>query len=92
MELAKNATKPEDNTHYPESIRSHGGLRALYDNCGEDEAYALKLHKAIIKAKQDGFRNNPVKENRIKQALYKITCDEDEVERIYRIVVEQEEY
>ncbi len=92
VELAKNATKPEDNTHYPESIRSHGGLRALYDNCGEDEAYALKLHKAIIKAKQDGFRNNPVKENRIKQALYKITCDEDEVERIYRIVVEQEEY
>lgn len=37
--LAKNATKPEDNTHYPESIRGHGGLRALYDNCGEDEAY-----------------------------------------------------
>ena len=83
VELAKNATKPEDNTHYPESIRSHGGLRALYDNCGEDEAYALKLHKAIVKAKQDGFRNNPVKENRIKQALYKITCDDDEVERIY---------
>ena len=92
VELAKNATKPEDNTHYPESVRSHGGLRALYDNCGEDEAYALKLHKAIVKAKQDGFRNNPVKENRIKQALYKVTCDDDEVERIYRIVVEQEEY
>lgn len=72
VELAKNATKPEDNTHYPESIRSHGGLRALYDNCGEDEAYALKLHKAIIKAKQDGFRNNPVKENRIKQALHNV--------------------
>ena len=92
VELAKNATKPEDNTHYPESIRSHGGLRALYDNCGEDETYARKLHKAIMKAKQDGFRNNPVKENRIKQALYKITCDDEEVERIYRIVVEQEEY
>ena len=92
VELAKNATKPEDNIHYPESIRNHGGLRALYDNCGEDETYALKLHKAVMKAKQDGFRNNPVKENRIKQALYKITCDDDEVERIYRIVVEQEEY
>ena len=90
--LAKNATKPEDNTHYPESIRGHGGLRALYDNCGEDEAYALKLHKAIMKAKQDGFRNNPAKENRIKRALYQITNDDNEVERIYRIVVEQEEY
>ena len=90
--LAKNATKPEDNTHYPESVRSHGGLRALYDNCGEDEAYALKLHKAIMKAKQDGFRNNPAKENRIKRALYQITNDDDEVERIYCIIVEQEEY
>lgn len=48
--------------------------------------------KAIMKAKQDGFRNNPAKENRIKRALYQITNDDDEVERIYRIVVEQEEY
>jgi type I restriction enzyme R subunit len=92
VELAKNATKPEDNAHYPESIRGHGGLRALFDNCGEDEAYALKLHKAIMKAKQDGFRNNPAKENRIKRALYQIVNDDDEVDRIYRIVVEQEEY
>ena len=92
VELAKNATKPEENTHYPESIRGHGGLRALYDNCGEDEVYALKLHKAIMKAKQDGFRNNPAKENRIKRALYQIVNDDNEVERIYRIVVEQEEY
>ncbi len=92
MELARNVTQPEDNSHYPESIRSNGALRALYDNCNEDEAQALKLHKAIVKAKQDGFRNNPVKENKIKRALYQILNDEDEVERIYRIVVEQEEY
>lgn len=90
--LAKNAAKPEEDTHYPDSIRSHGGLRALFDNCGEDEAFALKLHKAIMKAKQDGFRTNPAKGNRIKQALYNIVNDDDEVERIYRIIVEQEEY
>ena len=85
-------TKPEDNSRYPESIRARGALRALYDNCGEDEQTALKLHKAIIKAKQEGFRNNPVKENKIKRALYQILNDEDEVERVYQIVVEQEEY
>ena len=45
-----------------------------------------------MKAKQDGFRNNPAKENRIKRALYQIVNDDNEVERIYRIVVEQEEY
>lgn len=92
MELAKKVTVPEDNSHYPESIRYSGALRALYDNCGENEAFALKLHKTIVKARQDGFRNNPVKENKIKRALYQILNDEDEVERIYQLVVEQEEY
>lgn len=92
MELAKNVAKPEENTKYPESIRSNGALRALYDNCGEDETTALKLHKAIIKARLDGFRNNPVKANKIKRALYQLLNDDSEVERIYQIVVEQEEY
>jgi type I restriction enzyme R subunit len=40
----------------------------------------------------DGFRNNPTKENRIKRALYQILKDDDMVERLYKIVVEQEEY
>ena len=92
MELAKNVAKPEENTKYPESIRSNGALRALYDNCGEDEETALKLHKAIVKARLEGFRNNPVKANKIKRALYQLLNDDNEVERIYQIVVEQEEY
>ena len=92
VELAAKVTKPEENTRYPESIKKSGALRALYDNCGEDEAIALRLDKAIRSRKQDGFRNNPVKENRIKQELFKVLGDEEEVERIYKIVVEQEEY
>lgn len=92
MELAKNVTKPEGNSRYPESVRSSGAMRALYDNCGEDEQLAMELHRAIIKARQDGFRNNPVKENKIKRALYQILNDDSEVERIYQIVVEQEDY
>ena len=71
---------------------SHGGLRALYDNCGEDEQLAIRLHKAVMTSKMDGFRNNPVKETRIKRELYKILKDEDMVECLYKIVVEQEEY
>lgn len=92
MELAKNVTEPEDNSRYPESIRPNGALRALYDNCNEDEKLALKLHKAVMKAKMEGFRNNPVKENKIKREIYKVLQDDDEVERIYQIIVEQEEY
>jgi type I restriction enzyme R subunit len=92
LELAKNVSTPEENEHYPESIRKSGAMRAFYDNCGEDEQLAIRLHKAVITSKMDGFRNNPVKETRIKRELYKILKDEDMVERLYKIVVEQEEY
>ena len=92
LELARNVTKPEENSHYPESVRGSGALRALYDNCGENEALAVKLHQAVLGAKLDGFRNNPVKENRIKRALFQVLQDDAEVERFYRIIAEQEEY
>ena len=92
LELAKKVSTPEENEHYPESVRKSGALRAFYDNCGEDEQLAIRLHKAVMTSKMDGFRNNPVKETRIKRELYKILKDEDMVERLYKIVVEQEEY
>lgn len=92
IELCKNVEQPENNEKYPTSIAKSAALRSLYDNCREDETLAVKLHGAIIKSKQDGFRNNPVKENKIKRAMYQILNDEDEVERLYKIVVEQEEY
>ncbi len=44
VELVKNAENPENNPHYPESIRHSGALRALYDNCGEDEALAIVMY------------------------------------------------
>jgi len=92
VELAKNVTEPENNTHYPESIKNSGALRSLFDNCGEDENLAIQLHNAIMSSKMDGFRNNPVKENKIKKELFKILNDEQEVERVYKLAVQQEEY
>ena len=67
-------------------------MRAFYDNCGENENLAIELHNAVLVSRQDGFRNNPVKEKKIKKAIYKILGDENEVERIYKLIVEQEEY
>lgn len=92
VELVKNITKPEENPAYPESIRHNGALRALYDNTGCDEALTIALHGAVMRSKLDGFRNNPVKENRIKKELFKILKDDSEVERLFKIIVEQEEY
>lgn len=92
MTLAKNVQNPENNSRYPDSIRKSDALMALYDNCGEDEELALKLHKAVLLKKQEGFRNNPVKGNRIKKELYAILKDQNEVDRIFKIIVEQKEY
>lgn len=92
VELAKKSESPENNLCYPESIRHSGALRALFDNCGEDEVLALALDKAVRESKQADFRHNEFKERRIKQALYNVLKDENEVDRVYNIVVEQGEY
>ncbi|UOF91948.1 type I restriction endonuclease subunit R [Fodinisporobacter ferrooxydans] len=92
IELARNVTFPEENDAYPVRIRKSGALRAFYDNCGRDEELAIALHEAVLRSKQDRFRNNPVKEKRIKRELFKILKDESEVERIFNIICEQEEY
>lgn len=91
-ELARNAANPENNSHYPESVRGSGTLRMFYDNCGEDEELAHKLDRAVRENKQDGFRTNPVKQNRIKRALSRIINDTNEVNRLFKLIMAQEEY
>lgn len=92
LELAKNVNTPESNSKYPDVIRNSGALRAFYDNFGEDEALAINLNKAVLSSKMEGFRNNPVRGNRIKRALFQILNDDELVERAYKIIIEQEEY
>lgn len=90
--LAKNVEHPEENEYYPESIRKSKAMQALYDNVGEDEALAIKLHNAVMGGKMSGFRGDSIKERRIKAALYKVLNDDAEVERLFKIIEKQEEY
>lgn len=92
IELARNVTKPEENESYPEKVRSSAALRALYDNTGNDVDLAVALHEAVLRSKMDRFRNDPVKERRIKRELLKVLKSKDEVERVFKIIAEQEEY
>ncbi|MFA5689073.1 MAG: type I restriction endonuclease subunit R [Kiritimatiellales bacterium] len=92
IELVKNTETPENNARYPDSIRRSGALRAFYDNCDEDEQLALAIDEAVQSSRQADFRHNEFKERRIKQALYQVLNDTNEVERVYNIVVEQGEY
>ena len=90
IKLAKDVDCPEDNDKYPESIRKSKALMAIYDNTGEDEKLALRIHKAVKKQALSGFRDNQVVVRRIKKALFEILGDDSEVERIY-IHIEQPE-
>jgi len=107
-ELAKNVENPEENMgHYPRSIHNSGALRMFYDECyrvdetdesekaekvKKAEELALKLDEAVRANMQDGFRGNPIKRNKIKNALLEIIGDEEEVERLFELVIKQEEY
>ena len=92
IKLAKNVEYPEQNEEYPESIRKSKALQALYDNIGGDESLAIKLHNSVIGSKMSGFRGDPIKENKIKRALFIILNDDSEVERLFKVIEKQEEY
>lgn len=99
-EMVRLLRHPEEDEHYPQSVRARAALRALYDNCGEDEALARKLDSAVVASKEVGFRDDPVKQRRIQKAIYQALMDYigDPEERmrkvaeVYNLVSQQKEY
>ncbi len=75
----------------PKSLDTKG-KRALYDNLGQDENLALQIDATVRGVRPDDWRGVQAKENVIKAGLYGVLQDEDEVERVFSIIVEQPEY
>lgn len=82
------AGQPDD---IPERLNTPG-RRALFNNLGQDEDLALRVDEAIKTRVPDGWRGVLAKERVVKQALYGVLKDQDEVERIFLIVSQQPEY
>lgn len=55
-------------------------------------ALAIKLHEAIVSNRPDSWRGVQAKENMVKQAMYGVLQNFDEVVRLYPIVFAQQEY
>lgn len=69
------------------------GKVALWNNLGQDEELALKIDAAILNARPDDWRGHQARENAIKASLYPLlNNDLSEVERIFRIIYQQNEY
>ncbi|MFZ5948426.1 MAG: type I restriction endonuclease subunit R [Stygiobacter sp.] len=75
----------------PSGIQTNAQI-ALYNNLNKDEELALKIDEAVRKTKKADFRGNPQKENEIKAAIYAILKDKNEVERIFAIIKQQNDY
>lgn len=90
-ELAKNVQQGKSNST-PASLNTPA-KRALFNNLHMNEELALSVHCAIMEHKPDGWRgDNNAKREVIKSAIYDVLKDKDEVERIFEIVKQQNEY
>lgn len=53
---------------------------------------ALKIDEAVRLVRPNAWRGHLPRENIIKQALWDILQDDDQVERLFRIIVDNPEY
>ncbi|WP_291627819.1 type I restriction endonuclease subunit R [Clostridium sp.] len=90
-ELAKRTKHPEESSQYSERTNKTAGLRALYDNIG-DEDLAVSVHEDIVAYKPDSWRGHKIKERKVKNLIKKHISDEELLEKIFEIVFKQKEY
>lgn len=89
IELVKKAKGKSANS-YPESIKTPG-MRALYDNLGQNEYLAIRAHEVIRENALVGFRDSRMKQKKIIRALAKLLGDEMAL-KIYDIIKLHDEY
>jgi hypothetical protein len=69
---AKSVTKSEEISASPETIGQNPVLQSFYDAFGQDAKLARDLHEAIQNAAQADFRENIIKQRRIKAAIFQV--------------------
>lgn len=89
IELVKKARGKSANS-YPEFIKTPG-MRALYDNLGQNEYLAIRAHEVIKENALVGFRDNRLKQRKLIKALAKLLGDEI-AQKIYDIIKLHDEY
>ena len=92
IKLLNRVDSPELCDHYPESIKHNGPLRAFYDYTKGDIDLSMKIHQAVIKSKQSGFRGDVIKSKKIKRELFRIFNSQEEVEKLFKLISNQLEY
>lgn len=76
---------------YPETV-STPGRKALYDNLENDEALTLKVDQAVRETAPFGWRGNTMKEKKIRRSLEQFFDDLAEIERVFEVLKNHDEY
>ncbi|MBN1317932.1 MAG: HsdR family type I site-specific deoxyribonuclease [Anaerolineales bacterium] len=71
------------------SILDTPGKVALWNNLGKDEAMAIRVDETVKRVRPADWRGHLPRERMIKAALYNIFNNEEEVERIFKIIYQR---
>jgi type I restriction enzyme R subunit len=66
--LTKQATMPGGGGAYPPGVKT-AAQRALYNNLGKNEGLAISVDNAVHESRQNGWRSNPIKTQRVRIAI-----------------------
>ena len=89
--LSKQIAQPSTSSQYPQTLDTPA-KRALYDNLNQNEKIALTIDAAIRKTKKDSWRGNKIKERELKNAIKKHLPSPENLEDIFEIIKNQQEY
>ena len=89
-DLSEKVEKPEGSMRYPKGVQKSSARRAFFDLLGGDEETAIRVDEAVRGCSGvAGFRDDEIKQNRIKEAIYDVLGDDGLTEAAYKIVAEQ---
>lgn len=74
----------------PKSLNTKGKV-ALYHTLNSDEQLTLACEEAVQYAKQEGFRDNVMKQRKVKNAIKRIIEDETLANQIYQVIDQHKE-
>ena len=81
-----------ENSKYPERIKGSFARQALFDNLNNNEELAVALDEIIRVNKPDEFRKTKQKQRKLKSAIAKKLEDASLTDKIFEIVLKQDEY
>ena len=92
IELTRQAQQGPASHAYPSSLNTPA-KRALFDNLEQNETLALRIDTAVRAARQDDWRNHPIKQKKVMLAIKKALADlESHTNAVFNLVMNQDEY